>query len=274
MTSSPNFRIRIGNQSAFCAKPLCLPFDYAVANHFDAFEWFVDRRPDGTGWMAADLSPELRATIRATAKRHDLCLSLHASITANPGSADGWQLLLDEIRLAQEIGAVLINLHLDFTRGIERFAAAIAKVLREIAPLGIKLSLENTVATMPAAINACFACLRQTSDVPIDRVGLCFDMGHANLCPATHNDYVGFVAQLDRQVPIMHVHAHENYGDVDGHLPLFTGPAASNDSGIKSLLHCLIARSFVGAIILEQWPDPPQLLNAARARLIGLLQTL
>jgi hypothetical protein len=60
---------------------------------------------------------------------------------------------------------------------------------------------------------------------------------------------------------------HENYGDSDSHLPLFTGPAGKNVSGISDFISRMNGRGFSGSIILEQWPEPPTLLNEARDRL-------
>ena len=73
-------------------------------------------------------------------------------------------------------------------------------------------------------------------------------------------------------VPIIHVHAHENHGDADSHLTLFTGPAKEDDRGVRGLLRRLRQRDYGGAIILEQWPDPPELLAEAASRLRELLQ--
>ena len=100
---------------------------------------------------------------------------------------------------------------------------------------------------------------------------MCLDLGHANLCAATRNDYLKFFDRLDPQLPLIHLHLHENWGDRDSHLPLFTGPSGRDDSGIRGLMERIQRRNFSGSIILEQWPQPPSLLNNARDRLIQLL---
>jgi sugar phosphate isomerase/epimerase len=100
-------------------------------------------------------------------------------------------------------------------------------------------------------------------------VGMCLDLGHANLCAATRNDYLGFIDQLEPEVPIIHVHLHENWGDDDSHLALFTGPAGQDGAGLRGFVQRMKQRGFSGSVILEQWPQPPSLLNQARQ---GLLQ--
>ena len=101
-------------------------------------------------------------------------------------------------------------------------------------------------------------------------MGMCFDMGHANLCPTSRHDDLGYLRSLGLHVPIIHVHGHENYGDTDTHLPLFTGPSRDNDSGLRRLLQILRKQRFGGAIILGPWPGPPELLVNARNRLGAL----
>jgi sugar phosphate isomerase/epimerase len=96
------------------------------------------------------------------------------------------------------------------------------------------------------------------------------DIGHANLCASTHNQFIRYLDLLAAEVPLIHIHAHENYGDRDSHLTLFTGPAREDDSGIRAFVERLHRRVYRGAVILEQWPQPPQLLVEAAARFRAL----
>jgi sugar phosphate isomerase/epimerase len=144
-------------------------------------------------------------------------------------------------------------------------------VLRHARAQGVKVSLENTPQTTPEDCNAVFAQLDRMPELAGGRVGMCLDMGHANLCPASPSDYLGFVDRLGTHVPIIHWHAHENWGDRDSHLPLFTGPSQGDDAGIRGLVWRLLQRGFRGNVVLEQWPDPPALLTQARDRLRRLI---
>jgi phosphoglucan,water dikinase len=264
--------IHIGNQTACWAATPREPFDYAVASGFDAFEWFPDKKPNG-GWDESDLDGAQRFSLRETACGRGIRVSVHARWQANPLQPASHALFEKDLELARDLGAVLLNIHLYHEQGISAYVQAIRPLIRRTAEAGLQLAIENTPHHAPEDFNELFAQLRRLDSPAVGRVGMCLDLGHANLCAATRNDYLQFVDRLAPQVPIIHLHLHENYGDADTHLPLFTGPAGRNDSGIRGLLTRLRQRQFAGSIILEQWPHPPSLLNQARDRLLRLLDT-
>lgn len=266
-------KIRIGNQTAFSAAMITLPFEYAVRRGFDAFEWFPDRRPDGQGWSERDFDAGARAAIGAMARDHDIALSVHAAWDASPLTAAGRSQLAAQSVFAADVGARVLVTHAAPDVAPERFAGAIVTLARDLGRAGIGLVIENTPQTTPEDLNSLFAALakEKADGVP---VGLCLDVGHANLCEATRNHYLDYVDRLSSDVPIAHVHLHENWGDRDSHLTVFTGPSADDGTGIKELLERLARRAFRGCIILEQWPEPPSLLDVARERLLALVSGL
>ncbi len=264
-------RVRIGNQTAIsCADPL-EPFHFALRHGFDAFEWFADKKTSGNGtcagWDESDMDADSRAWIRDTGAAHDVRFSVHAPWQANPLDADGIPLLLRSIDFARDIGAGLVNLHLYMDEGPAGFAKALEPVLRHAVAAKLKISIENTPQTTPDDFNETFDALGRLPDVPTGTVGMCLDIGHANLCRSTHNNFVRYLDLLSDVVPIIHVHAHENHGDRDSHLTLFTGPAREDVSGIRAFLNRLQQRAYCGAVILEQWPDPQELLVEAATHL-------
>lgn len=265
-------RIVIGNQSSFTAPRPLFPFEYALAAGFGAFEFFPDRQADGRGWEISDLDAAERADLRNAADGHDLRLSVHAPWWLDPCQPATLPELLEVQRFAAEIGARLLNIHFYLQEGAEAFVRAIEPLVEELAQSGQRLALENTVTTSPEAVNEVFTVLRANRADLAEHVGLCLDIGHANLCAATRNDYLAFVDRLAADLPIIHAHLHENWGDADSHLTLFTGPAAHDSAGIEGLIDRLLARGFSGAWILEQWPEPNELLDDARDRLLVLLQ--
>jgi sugar phosphate isomerase/epimerase len=268
-------RIRIGNQTAVTSADRMEPFEFALHHGFDAFEWFADKKLDSAGgvrgWDETDIDAATRARIRHAGQERDVLFSVHAPWQANPLHADGIEVILRSLDFAHDIGAVLVNFHLYMDDGAAGYVRSLLPVLRRAADLGLRLSIENTPKTTPADFNATFACIQKTMAAPTEKVGMCLDIGHANLCAETHNDYVRYIDAVAPHVPITHMHVHENYGDADSHLTLFTGPSRENDAGVRSLLERLRRRDYSGVLILEQWPQPPQLLVEAATRLRQLL---
>lgn len=263
--------IRIGNQTAFGAETPLEPFEYALDNGFDAFEWFPDKKESGAGWDLCDIDPKTRKLIRSTAKAHNIVLAVHAPWWFNPLRNPNQEIVLENVSFAKEIGAVLLNIHLCADDGVDAFAEALLPLISACRDAGLKLTLENTPLTSPEVFNTFFALLQDLKKNQTDHVGMCLDVGHANLCASSRNDYVGYLDRLAPHVPIMHVHFHENYGDRDSHMTLFTGSAGLSDAGVRGVIGRLKKRKFHGSIILEQWPEPPSLLVSARDRLRSLI---
>ncbi len=262
-------QIRIGNQTAISAAGPEEPFEYAIAHGFDAFEWFPDKNEAGQGWDVIDMDSHARTFIRDTARKHHIALSVHASLRADLLSIETHGIIMKDIRFAQDIGAELVNVHLSVHGGIEAYAETLIPVLRQTKKAGVKITIENTPFSTPEDFNRLFSLLREMDLSEGGGAGMCFDVGHANLCSATHNDYLSFHDRLSKEVPVVHVHMHENYGDYDAHFPVFSGPAGDDAAGIRGLMKRLKKRGFSGSIILEQWPEPRSLLNESRD---GLLQ--
>ncbi len=261
-------RVRIGNQTAYKAAPPALPFEYALSRGFDAFEWFPDRRPDGQGWDAADLDVTHRRRIREASREGDVSLSVHAKLPADPLDPSSECHFAEALRLAEDLGAGLVNLHLSVVAGPDEYAEALRLWVSRARDLGIRLALENTPEVGPEVASAIFAAIGESPEV----VGMCLDIGHANLFHETRNDNLGYLDRLDPKVAIVHVHAHENFGDRDRHLVPFTGPSATDPSGLVGLVDRLKRRGFPGNLIIEQWPDPPSLLDRARGGLRALFE--
>jgi sugar phosphate isomerase/epimerase len=255
----------IGNQTAFFAAPL-LPFTFALQNGFDAFEFFPDDGPDNQGWSVADLGQQTRTFIRSTADERGIRLSVHTTLKADLHSVAGRTILLRDLEFAHDIGARVLNTHFE-PRDPELLAHDMQDMAGLLREAELMLTLENTVAVTPEDFNDLFSRL---SAGPF---GMCLDIGHANLHQSTRNNYLGYVDRLSKNVPIAHVHAHENRGEADSHLPLFTGPARQDPSGLQGLIDRLRLRGFMGSVILEQWPDPPDLLLAARRNLRALIDS-
>jgi sugar phosphate isomerase/epimerase len=265
--------IRIGNQTAYMARPLTLPFDYAVLKNFDAFEWFPDKKPWGEGFLIADIDASARAVIKSTAQARGISMSVHAPVEANPLLPHAQALISECAWFALDIGAGLVNIHLHVEEGFQRYVEAIMPAVELTRKHGLRLSIENTPECGPEDFNALFSRLL-AQKFPARHVGMCLDTGHANIHPATRNDYLRYIDSIAPHVPIIHVHMHENHGDRDAHMTVFSGPAANNPEGIRGIVQRLRWRGFRGTIIMEQWPEPPELLDNGRRRLIEMINSI
>lgn len=265
-------RVRIGNQTSAHAPSALLPFEFALTNQFDAFEFFPDHGAAGKGgWDLATLPKSCWDDIRRKAQAEDMTLSVHAPLFKPVLAGPAGQILAEELEFARYLGASVFVLHLDFAKGMAAFAEAIFPLFHVLDSFSCRLALENTPQTNPVQINDFFAAFCGKHPALRTKVGLCFDMGHANLCSMTHNDYHGFLDKLAAEIPIVHVHLHENWGDADTHLPLFAGPSAKDEQGIRGVLMRLGKRHFEGAAIMEQWPADPNMLVVIQKKLAGWL---
>jgi sugar phosphate isomerase/epimerase len=262
--------IRIGNQTS-CHVSARLPYEFARAHGFDAFEWLSDKGP--WGWCEEDTPHTERAELRRTAQQRGILFSVHAPVTADPTLASGAEAIRRSIRFGGDVGAGVVTLHLFPERGAKQFAEALKPLLEAARSAHVRLCLENTLGTSPDDFNALFGVLTRLPEAA-GQVGMCLDMGHANLFPGTRNDYLKFVDRLGEHVPIIHWHAHENWGDWDSHLPLFTGPSAHDDRGVRGLVRRLKRRGFQGSVVMEQWPQRPDILVGIRQRLRQLFEAV
>jgi sugar phosphate isomerase/epimerase len=258
-------RLRLGNQTAFSAADPLAPYRFALEHGLEAFEWFSDRK-DGRGFSWDVLDRDGRRRVREETSARGMALSVHAPCGATPLDGTGRAAIAESIGFAADVGARVVIVHHDRREGPEGFAGSLGDALRLAADRGVRIAVENTVETDPEDCNRFLAAARRLGP-GADLLGLCFDMGHANVCGATRNDYIRFLGALDPAVPIFHVHLHENWGDSDRHLLLFTGPSAADPGGVRMLIEMLVGRGFDGAAILEVWPDPPEALLGSIRRI-------
>src|SRR5262249_52318194 len=144
------------------------------------------------------------------------------------------------------------------------FAHALAPWIGRCGIAGLKLAVENTPETSPEDLNRLFALL------PRGGVGVCLDVGHANLHPGTRNDYIGYLDRLRPNLPLLPLPLHEPRGAGAAPLSLSPAPAGRDPLGVAALLDRLARRGFDGSAILEQWPQPPEMLVQAREKLLEL----
>jgi len=150
----------------------------------------------------------------------------------------------------------------------ENAAKNLAKVAKKAIEHGVKLAIENPdsryIFSTPEEINELLDKVKENlkkMGVPEKKieeyVGVAFDMGHANTLKDLEIELPDgrkvkvpppeeFVRKLKHKV--IHVHAHENFGDVDAHLPL--GEAFTEEQRRK-IEEFLKEKGFKGEVISE-----------------------
>ncbi len=111
-------KLRIGNQTAYSARSTMEPFEFALAHGFDAFEWFPDRGYQGVGgWAEDEIDGPTREWIRTTAANRGITLTVHATLEFNPLVDPEHPRLDSTVEFARDIGATLVNVHLEVSEG-------------------------------------------------------------------------------------------------------------------------------------------------------------
>jgi sugar phosphate isomerase/epimerase len=178
------------------------------------------------------------------------------------------ELALEEILRAVEAAAILqvhylvihpgpehANLppHEDRNRRIENVVAVLNRVTRRCTELGIGCLLENKLPHLlfgsPSDILWILEALNGTG------MGVCFDTGHACLS----GDLPSLLRKLSGHLRM--VHAHDNRGRFDDHLPPGDGVI-----DWPWLLGEFVAAGFNGTLVLEMAgkPDPAETMTNAR----------
>ncbi|MBF0556356.1 MAG: hypothetical protein HQK96_17705, partial [Nitrospirae bacterium] len=163
--------VRIGNQTAFTALPYELPFDFALNNGFNAFEWFSDKKSWGQGWDIGDANKQDRCRIREESLKHGLALSVHCPAHADPLSDGFSDVFIRHVEFACDVGASNINIHLFTGHGIESYLKSLIPLIDITAKARITLSIENTTITGPDDFNRLFSMINKT--LSAKHVGMC-----------------------------------------------------------------------------------------------------
>ncbi|MGA1823046.1 MAG: hypothetical protein ACMUIP_00190 [bacterium] len=255
---------RIGNQTSCHSQHILDPFEFAITHRFESFEWFFDKNMDGSGLDISRVDASFKKYIKQTADNADLSLSVHAPCNISLYSEKDIRVLHEIINFTIDIKARVLVLHFDSSMGLMGFLTRIENVAQDLSNTDIALALENTPENGPLEFNQFFNTMTTRGG---GKVGMAFDIGHANLFRDFRNNYVGYLNALEPHVPINHLHFHENSGESDSHDTIFSTYSKDNDLGIRTVMEILIERCSSANIIFEQWPYPRSLLVDARDRL-------
>jgi len=147
---------------------------------------------------------------------------------------------------------------------VKKFAPQAEKAVKEGIKIGIENSDNRYVLTTPEEMNEVVTNLKEElvkRGLPKEKVdkyvGVTFDMGHAaSMQGITVRNKKGELVRLgppdkyleQLKVPVIHVHAHENFGDLDAHLPM---GEAFTDEQREKIMKFLKEKGFKGKVIHE-----------------------
>ena len=247
-------QIKIGNQTACSTKNILDPFDTAVELSFMAFEWFPDKKQD-YGWDEFDLDDTTIEKAKTISKKNVIEFSIHMNNKTNVFKKDFVHYIETDIRLAQKLGSNKLITHFQVENGIEKYFKHLIPLLEKTYELNIQLLIENTIKTGFDDFNRLFDHLSNVShNIPITHIGMCFDVGHANIWHQTRNNYNKYLDSLDSHIPIKHIHMHKNDGLTDSHDLIFKD-SGNFENNLDGFFQKLQRKGFLGNIILEHWPN-------------------
>jgi len=126
--------ICIGNQTACWAATPLDPFEYALTQNFNAFEWFPDKKP-GAGWDESDLQDGVRQDITKGRAPRDAALR-PCAVAGQLARARFLSAGLERPGASPGPGRCLLNVHLFHEQGIAAFVEALLPLIRRTAEAG------------------------------------------------------------------------------------------------------------------------------------------
>ena len=172
---------------------------------------------------------DIHEQIRSLAPSYDIQFSLHAPFSdLNIASLNKW--ILDEtmrqlkgsLELCPDLGIELVTLHPGLNSPLATYDLSLVppknkEALKELDRLGNDLGLTLAFENMPKYWSTtCWAPDELLAAIEGTDIGVCFDVGHANLS----NNIDDFLEHVDKFV---NFHIHDNEGRGDSHLVLGEG---------------------------------------------------
>jgi sugar phosphate isomerase/epimerase len=257
-------KAKVGVSMLFC---LGEPFTKMVKKMATVGTRHIEVLDDG----AHEIDKARVATLKETAKSHDLEYTMHAPFAdiniASPSKtmlAVTLKRLKQSIAYASAIDAKLWVFHPGQRTGISQFypgaewkqnTATIQALYKESEEYGVNIALENLPGKYWFLMKSPedFTKFYKETSLPI---GITMDLGHANL----EGQIDPFFNKLADK--IVHIHASDNLGEVDQHFGVGYGKIDWN-----SFAETMKKISFTGTIIVESVDHVPESIKKLKAML-------
>ena len=158
---------------------------------------------------------------------HAPFMDVNIAALGSKSRANSIEQIKDSVDLANEIDASVVVVHpglipflaKDMPEEIYKVANA---SIKEICEYSKDLGVNTTIENMPAFESMIYQDMNRLNELLVEYdMGMTFDIGHAH-----HSGISPDAVYFDS---IKHIHAHDNMGDDDSHLPLGEGNIQLND---------------------------------------------
>jgi len=229
-------------------------------------EWMYRLEDAGfQGWEivgegAQKVEGEFKARVREISETTNLVLSLHAPLSdINIASVNEgiWRESVRQIKESMESAyefiddicvvhpGILSPLSVQMPeKAVQKSIDGLTKLCKFAAERGLRIAVENLTSVNMMLGRYPDELIQIVRSVHMDNIGICLDVAHANTT-RTLDDFLNIKAKAE-DVDIIHIHASDNFGTDDLHLP----PGKGNLDW-KKVLNGINDYEYEGIMVME-----------------------
>ena len=238
----------------------------SIDAHSDPLDWMYRLEDAGfQGWEIVSeglqrVEGDFKDRVRAIHETTNLALSLHAPLSdINIASVNEpmWEESLRQVKESIENAYEFIDdicvVHPGFLsplsvqmpeKAVQKAAAALTTLCEFAADRGLRIAVENLTSANMLMGRYPDELVQIVRGVDMDNLGICVDIAHANTT-STLDEFLDIAAKAEG-VEIIHMHASDNFGEQDLHLPLGEG-----NLDWKKVLHGITDNGYEGLVVFE-----------------------
>lgn len=238
----------------------------SIDAHSDPLDWMYSLEDAGfQGWEIVSeglqkMEGEFKDRVREIHETTNLILSLHAPLSdINIASVNEpmWEESIRQIKESIESTYEFIDdicvVHPGFLsplsvqmpeKAVQKAAAGLTTLCEFAADRGLRIAVENLTAANMLMGRYPDELLQVVRGVNMDNLGICVDVAHTNTTK-TLDEFLNITAKAE-DIEIIHIHASDNFGAEDLHLPLGQG-----DLDWKKVFNTINGNGYAGLVVLE-----------------------
>ena len=238
----------------------------SIDAHSDPPEWMYRLEDAGfQGWEIVDeglqtVEGGFKKRVREVHETTNLVLSLHAPLSdINIASVNErmWEESIRQIKESIENTYEFIDdicvVHPGFfsplsvqmpDTAVRKAIAGLTTLCEFAADRGLRIAVENLTSANMLMGRYPDELIQLVRGVNMDNLGVCIDVAHANTTKKL-DEFLGITAKAE-DVEIIHMHASDNFGADDLHLPLGEG-----NLDWRKVVHGMNDNEYAGIVVLE-----------------------